>query len=253
MRFISRDTNSVPRNKYAYANGNPIMEDDPSGMMADKLAYAFNAIGLALSILSIPFSAGSSLAFAAGVFGAVSAGTGLYAQSKSGKEGDFLNTLSLVTGIASTVIGIGGIAAGRLAARATARAAAEAETATAARAARAEKAAATKFHNAETQVHIYGPVPATDDVAARTQQLKAQFRIRGERTPGGVTRKDGPIQTFEVKEDIVPAGDEYFHFHETPSTPPSETSELIKMLQSHRPPTANPPASAATTRFTGYY
>jgi len=128
MRFISRDANPTPRNKYTYANGNPIMEDDPSGMMANWANYLMNGLGIAASIIGLAAGGAGAIGLAAEGLSLVSGVTGIASQAAkdAGSKDQSLDTISTVSGITSMALGGLGAASSIRGARAEARAAAEA-------------------------------------------------------------------------------------------------------------------------------
>ena len=132
MRFITRDTKDL-MNRYAYANGDPIMKTDPSGHDAtlqkiftpgnilSVLGMVMGIAGVIVSAIVAPESTMISVSLVLGIVadvtGGAGLGTGIAAEFEEGKTQQILRNVSIGLGIGSMVIGlvagvIGGIREG---------------------------------------------------------------------------------------------------------------------------------------------
>jgi RHS repeat-associated protein len=104
MRFINRDTYDLS-NRFAYANGNPIKNVDPTGHSAwswitkniincKPLDYALAGLAVVGGALAIAVSGGSALGIIGGALGAVSGGTQIGSMATNGRTSRDLNYIS---------------------------------------------------------------------------------------------------------------------------------------------------------------
>lgn len=110
-RFISKD-NAMLLNLYNYANGNPVMYVDPSGNVAKWVNDLLGGITIALGAATLfgGFAVGSPYLMASGALAMVSGATAIAANHTSGKTSEVLTYVSLSSGIASALFGMGSIA-----------------------------------------------------------------------------------------------------------------------------------------------